>query len=221
MAILLLLLLICTALLAFTGSLPLWLSGLIAAATLAGLILQTRYQQLQQQKMLRRRKALRAYWGIPVRHLGGLPLPLETTGILFLTAAQLQLECDRSQLIIPLQDTRQILLTTADQIRKIPDRQLCSLLASISCRTFSALRGKNPASGQRPAPERHPDDRLPAVRCRSQPADPVNRPKTLPAGYAAPSPVIDRPGANPAAAWSEGLACGIIAKINVRFQHEF
>jgi hypothetical protein len=141
-AILLLLLLLCTALLALTGSLPLWLSGLIAAGTLTGLILLTRYQQLQQRRLLRRRRALRAYWGIPVRHLGGLPLPLETTGILFLMAAQLQLECDRSQLIIPLQDARQILLTTADQIRKIPDRQLCSLLASISCRTFSALREK-------------------------------------------------------------------------------
>ena len=142
MSLLLVVLLLCALLLTITGSLQPWLGILIILASLVALILLTYDRKQQQQQLLKRRRALHAIWGISVRHLGGLPLPLDTPGWLFLLAGQMQFESERNQLAIPLPNIKQILLTTADQIRKIPDRKLCSLLPSISCRTFSALRDK-------------------------------------------------------------------------------
>ncbi|HBP37964.1 MAG TPA: hypothetical protein DD640_04350 [Clostridiales bacterium] len=142
MSILLVVLLFCALLLTITGSLQPWLGVLISLASLIALILLTYDRKQQQRQLLKRRRALRAVWGISVRHLGGLPLPLDTPGWLFLMAGQMQFESERNQLEIPLQNIKQILLTTAEQIRKIPDRMLCSFLPSISCHTFSALRDK-------------------------------------------------------------------------------
>ncbi len=142
MTTLLILTLVCAVLLALTGSLPPWLGVLISLGCLAGLFGQTRSRLLLQRQIHQQRQSLHAVWGIPVRHLGGLPLPLDTPGNLFLLPQQLLLATERSQLALPLESISQILLTTADQIRKIPDRQLCTLLASASCRTFSALREK-------------------------------------------------------------------------------
>lgn len=142
MTVLLIVTLICAVLLAITGSLSPWVSGLIVIAVLAELVIKT-YGNLQQQRQIRQQcQRLQAAWGISVRHLGGLPMPLETPASLFLLPDQLLLIAEHDQLAIPLDETNEILLTTADQIRKISDKQLCSLLASTSSRTFSALREK-------------------------------------------------------------------------------
>ncbi len=142
MAALLILILICAILLAITGSMSPWLSGLVALACLAGLTVQSWNKSQSLKKLRKRRQYLMARWGVLVRHLGGLQLPLDTAGQLYLLKEQMLLETEHENLSVPLTSIQQILLTTADQVRRMPDRQLCHLLSAGNCRLFSALREK-------------------------------------------------------------------------------
>ena len=142
MAIIFLLTMICSILLALTGSLPFWASGVISVLCLAGLIAIGIVEQRKQRHLKRRCRQLQAVWGIPSSHLGGLPLPLETTGNLYLLADELLLDTEHTQHRIELAGLQQIFLVTSDQIRKLSDRQLCDLLATGGIRSFSLLREK-------------------------------------------------------------------------------
>lgn len=142
MAIIFLLTMICSILLALTGSLHYWTSGAISVLCLAGLTAIGIVNQRKQSHLKRRCRQLQAVWGIPASHLGGLPLPLETTGNLFLLTDSLLLDTEHTQHRIDLDGLLQILLVTSDQIRKISDHQLCELLATGGIRSFSLLREK-------------------------------------------------------------------------------
>lgn len=142
MAIIFLLTMICTILLAYTGSLPFWAGELISALCLIGLLIIGFVEHRKHRQMKRRCRILRAIWGISASHLGGLPLPLETTGNLFLLADELLLDTEHTQHRIKLAELKQLFLVTSDQIRKISDRQLCDLLDTGGIRSFSLLREK-------------------------------------------------------------------------------
>jgi hypothetical protein len=142
MAILFILAMVSALLLSFTGSLPFWASGAITVSCLFSLAVLGFYKMQEQRQLKRRGLQLRALWGLPVRHLGGLPLPLDTAGNLFLLQDQLLLDTEHDQQKISQVGLRQILIVTADQIRRIPDHILCEMLDTGSCRSFSSLREK-------------------------------------------------------------------------------
>ncbi len=142
MAILFILTMICAVLLAFTGSLPVWAAGAITAACLIGLLLIGIVKQQHQRQLKKRIRHLNAEWGMATRHLGGLPMPLDTSGNLFLIQNHLMLDTEYDQHYISLAGLQRIILVTVDQIKKLSDRQLCDLLETGSVRSFSSLREK-------------------------------------------------------------------------------
>jgi hypothetical protein len=141
-AIIFILSMISAILLSLMGGLPFWASGLTAAICLSGLGVLGAIDQQQRRNIKRLCRLLRAKWGLSVLHLGGLPLPLDTPGILFLLSGCLQMDAEQDHLRIPLDELRKILLVNAEQIRKHSDRQLCDLLATGNIRSFSSLREK-------------------------------------------------------------------------------
>lgn len=142
MAIIFLLTMICSILLALTGSLPFWTSGVITVLCLAGLMAIGIVEHRKLCHLKRRCRQLQAVWGIPASHLGGLPMPLETPGNLYLLSDELMLDTEHTQHRIELSRLQQILLVTSDQIRKLSDHQLCELLETGGVRSFSLLREK-------------------------------------------------------------------------------
>jgi hypothetical protein len=137
---LLIVIFICAVLLGLTGSLPIWASGLLAVASLSSLAWRIYSRKAGEMQLNRRRLSLKASWGAPVIHLGGLPIPLHARGNIFLLADQVLIETDQDHLSVPLKEIKQILLTRADLVRRISDQQICRLMESGSCRNFSALR---------------------------------------------------------------------------------
>lgn len=142
MALAFLLIIICSVSLAFMGALPVRTGGILAAGGFAGLFVMGFIEQRSHRLLRRRGRQLQARWGLPICHLGGLPLPLETPGNLFLLATQLLLESEHDQLRIPLDNLSKILLLNSDQIRKLSDRQLADMLESGNIRSFTVLREK-------------------------------------------------------------------------------
>ena len=142
MAALLILVLVCAILLTITGSLPPWAFGLISLSSLVGLVLHSWYRRISLLQLKKRRLQLKACWGILVHHLGGLQLPLETPGNLFLLENELRLETEHESFAVQVKNIQKILLSTADQIRRIPDSQFFSIMETGNSRLFSALREK-------------------------------------------------------------------------------
>lgn len=142
MAALLILVLVCAILLTITGSLPPWSFGLISLASLCGLVLHSWYRHIGRLQLKKRHHQLKACWGVMVRHLGGLQLPLETPGNLFLLENELRLETEHESFAIEVNNIQKILLSTADQIRRIPDSQFFSIMETGNSRLLSGLRDK-------------------------------------------------------------------------------
>ena len=131
----------CLVCLTLTGILPPHIGyGLIVAAC-AWFVFLLRQSLAQKQLLKTRRSALQARWAIAVRHLSGLPLPVDTQAILFYTGETIILETEQEQWTIQRTDLHRLLLTTADQVRRVNDQRLCRLLR-ISDRIFYALREK-------------------------------------------------------------------------------
>ncbi|MEA4888321.1 MAG: hypothetical protein VB070_02495 [Clostridiaceae bacterium] len=128
--------------LSMIGSLNAGAAFFISVCCLAGMVLQVRQKHIMRQQLNRRRVALQAKWGLQVKHLGGLPLPVDTLGSLFFLGDRLILETEHDLWTFKLEDLRKILLMTSDQIYKVDDRQLCNLLLAGSSRTLAALREK-------------------------------------------------------------------------------
>lgn len=129
-------------LLSLMGAMPFWASGVIVAASLAGLGVQVILDHQQRLRIRRRGRQMQARWGLRTSHLGGLPVPLDTTGILFLLQDHFRLETDFDHWQISFAELRKILIISPDHIRRLSDRQLNDLLASGNIRSFSSLREK-------------------------------------------------------------------------------
>lgn len=142
MAIAFLTIILCSASLAFMGALPVWAGLLLGIGGFTGLAVIGFTEQRLHRMLRRRGRQLQARWGLSIRHLGGLPLPLETSGSLYLLSSQLLLESEHDQLRIPLESIRKILLLSANQIRLISDKQLAEMLEAGNIRSFSILREK-------------------------------------------------------------------------------
>jgi hypothetical protein len=114
--------------------------GMTAAALLWFSFL-LRQNIVQKQALKKRRSALQARWAIVIRHLNGLPLPVDTPATLFYTGDSVILETEQEKWAIDRKDVHKLLLTTSEQVRRLNDRQLCRLL-QINDRIFYALRDK-------------------------------------------------------------------------------
>ena len=115
-------------------------SSLLLAA-LAWLVVLMRQDFLHRRQMGRRRLELEARWAISIRHLNGLPLPIDTPATLFYSGDQIILETEQDQWSLARSSLLKALVITPENIRRINDQQLCRLLL-VEKRIFTALREK-------------------------------------------------------------------------------
>lgn len=141
-AVIFLLAMLSSILLSLMGALPFWASAVITSVCLTGLGFYGAIEQQLRYRIRRRGRQLQAKWGLRIIHLGGLTLPLETKGVLYLLEDDLLLETENDHFQIPHDSLRKILLLSADQIRRLSDKRLCDMLATGNVRSFSSLREK-------------------------------------------------------------------------------
>lgn len=132
---------VCLLFLTLTETMPVEIGYGLTAAALLWFSILLRQSIVQKQHLMKRRSALKARWAIVIRHLNGLPLPVDTPAILFYTGDAIILETEQEKWLIDRNDVHKLLLTTAEQVRRLNDRQLCRLL-QINDRIFYALRDK-------------------------------------------------------------------------------
>jgi hypothetical protein len=134
--------LVCALILILSSTINLIVGLLIGSAALAGLVILLIQARQARRLLERRRKILQARWGIPVRHLSGLPLPIDTPAQLFLTEEALILESGREHWQIACSALHRLMVCNSDLIRRVSDQQLCGWLETASRRVFYALRDK-------------------------------------------------------------------------------
>lgn len=138
--ILLVILIVCSILLALLGALGPPLAVIMAIGSLSVLV-SLGWQGRQIKLDLRRRGAmLQADGALQVRHLGGLPIPLHTVGSLFLLPAALRIETDQASWELPLTQISQMMPLSGEQLKRLTDQQLQSLLGAGSSRLLSTVR---------------------------------------------------------------------------------
>lgn len=140
MIFVLLLTLLVSILLAITGELP----PLVAAGLTAGCLFSLAvmfWQHLQRMKRLSHRiRQSKAQWGSTALHLGGLPVPLETQGLLLLANHELMFESDNLNHTFALDRVHSILALSAEQLRQLSDTRISTMLGSSSCQSLVVAR---------------------------------------------------------------------------------
>jgi hypothetical protein len=132
---------VCLLFLTLSETMPVEIGYGMTAAALLWFSFLLRQNIVQKQALKKRRSALQARWAIVIRHLNGLPLPVDTPATLFYTGNSVILETEQEKWAIDRNDVHKLLLTTSEQVRRLNDRQLCRLL-QINDRIFYALRDK-------------------------------------------------------------------------------
>jgi hypothetical protein len=132
---------VCLLFLTLSETMPVEIGYGMTAAALLWFSFLLRQNIVQKQALKKRRSALQARWAIVIRHLNGLPLPVDTPATLFYTGDSVILETEQEKWAIDRKDVHKLLLTTSEQVRRLNDRQLCRLL-QINDRIFYALRDK-------------------------------------------------------------------------------
>lgn len=98
-------------------------------------------RNLQRRRLLNVRvRQCQAVWGSNIQHLGGLPLPIETQGILLLTDKELLFESDHLTQSFNLDSLISILALSAEQLRNLPDASICAIMGSGHCQSLAAAR---------------------------------------------------------------------------------
>ncbi len=135
-----LILIISSILLALTGSLPPAAATALVVGGGAALFISNFRRHQDKHRLLLRGHELGATSALSVRHLGGLPFPVPTPVSLFLTPAYVRIEsdydlwqCSRSQL-------DKLVLISAEQLRRLPDREIIKALAGGNSRLLSLVR---------------------------------------------------------------------------------
>ena len=140
--LLLTLIMIMTALLIWLGTLHTLFGMLLIGGSAVALVILIRQQLGEQRQLKTRCTELKARWGLVARHLTGLPLPVDTPLFFFYTGEGLVLDAGQDLWNIERSHVLHLLLTTAEQIRRINDQQLHTWVRTSSNRMFFALREK-------------------------------------------------------------------------------
>jgi len=131
----------CLAILVLTEILPPLIGSSLVLASLAWLAVLIRQDLISRRHMVRRRLELEARWAISIRHLNGLPLPIDTPATLYYTGDQIILETEQEQWSLVRSSLLKVMVMSPENVRHINDQQLCRLLL-VEKRIFSALREK-------------------------------------------------------------------------------
>lgn len=114
-------------------------AGLVAACMISIVVIVWRW--LQRRRLLNvRLRQCQAGWGSNVQHLGGLPLPLETQGLLLLTDKELLFESDHLTQSISLDSIVSVLPLSGEQLRSLPDASICAIMGSKRCQSLVTAR---------------------------------------------------------------------------------
>jgi hypothetical protein len=136
----LLIMIICTILLYLAGAMsPLLGAGLVVGCGVSILTIGWHRHQINGH-LDSRCQALHAAACLQVRHLGGLPIPLQADGGLYLLGDAVRVETDHYDWQIPLHQVVQVMPMTGDQMKNLPDQQLCTLMGAGSSRLLSTVR---------------------------------------------------------------------------------
>lgn len=118
---------------------PLPAAGLVIACLISIVVIVWRW--LQRKRLLNvRTRQCQADWGSNVQHLGGLPLPLETQGLLLLTDKELLFESDHLTQSISLDSLVSVLPLSGEQLRGLPDASICAIMGSKRCQSLVTAR---------------------------------------------------------------------------------
>ncbi len=140
LVVLLVIMIICIIGLALTGVLSLFSTLLLLIGSAVELLnISWRAYQVKSQLQIRG-NALHADAALQIRHLGGLPIPLQSVGNLFLQKETVRIETDHFTWQLPLLQITQIMPMTGDQVKNLTDQQLTDLLGAGSSRLLSAVR---------------------------------------------------------------------------------
>ena len=138
---LLLIAICCLLLLVQTETMDKAAAYVLLCGAMVWLILLLRQEIRQRKALVTRRSELQARWAINIRHLNGLPLPIDTPAALYNTRDSLILETYQEHLSVEHSALLKLLLISAEKLRDINDHQLCDML-NCAERTFFALREK-------------------------------------------------------------------------------
>lgn len=140
MILILLITLIISILLVLSGALSLQFAAVLSAGCVLSLVIIV-IHAFQRRRLLKfRLRQSRSQWGSMVSHLGGLPIPLETQGLVLLNENELIFESDNLNQTIKLEHAISILLLTPDQLRQLNDAKICSMLGSTRCQALTNAR---------------------------------------------------------------------------------
>lgn len=134
--------LICSLLLAMTGSLSLPATGFLLVSGGAALfVIQLQTHQARHQLVFRSHE-LGASSALPVRHLGGLPFPIPTPANLFLSSDFVRIETQHDNWQIERSQLHRLVIMSADQIHQLPDSEIVQALSGGTSRLLSLIRDK-------------------------------------------------------------------------------
>ncbi len=138
---LLLIAICCLLLLVQTETMDKAAAYVLLCGAMVWLILLLRQEIRQRKALVTRRSELQARWAINIRHLNGLPLPIDTPAALYNASDSLILETEQEHWSVEHSALLKLLLISAEKLRDINDHQLCDML-NCAERTFFALREK-------------------------------------------------------------------------------
>ena len=118
---------------------PLPAAGLVIACLVSIALIVWRWLQRRRLLSVRMRQC-QADWGSNVQHLGGLPLPIETQGLLLLTDKELLFESDHLTQSISLDSLVSVLPLSGEQLRSLPDASICAIMGSKRCQSLVNAR---------------------------------------------------------------------------------
>ena len=134
--------LICSLLLAMTGSLSLPATGFLLVSGGAALFVMNLQVHQARHQLVFRSHELGASSALPVRHLGGLPFPIPTPANLFLTSDFVRIETEHDSWQIGRTQLHRLVIMSADQIHQLPDSEIIPALSGGTSRLLSLIREK-------------------------------------------------------------------------------
>ncbi len=140
MALILLMIIIASWLLALMGAMPFWSAQALTALSLAGLTGMVVAEQVRRYRIRKRCRRLGASIGLHVCNLGGLAIDAQAEATLFVTENDILIETDQVVCQYPHEQLNAILFARTNLVRKLSDAKISRFLGLGTVHGFSELR---------------------------------------------------------------------------------
>ncbi len=133
---------ICSLLLALTGSISPMSAALFLSSGGAALFMISFLSHQQRHQLIYRSHEIGASSSIAVRHLGGLPFPIPTQVNLFFAQEFIRVETAHDYWQTNRLNLNRIVVMSSDQIHQLPDQEIITALPGGTSRLLSLVREK-------------------------------------------------------------------------------